>query len=153
MEDPRVDEGDEESGAGELSSSIHDLSIVASKISPSFASYNVDELFENSVLALYEMKATLEGDDGDSTANNGALSPNTSRVSAAFDYDDDDNMEEEEGALGNVLKSLKDEIDASNASFQAGLKAGLAQNDTAILEASSPLTSSKGARQRGSKRR
>eukprot|EP00519_Triparma_laevis_P015356 CAMPEP_0182491142 /NCGR_PEP_ID=MMETSP1321-20130603/722_1 /TAXON_ID=91990 /ORGANISM="Bolidomonas sp., Strain RCC1657" /LENGTH=824 /DNA_ID=CAMNT_0024693401 /DNA_START=93 /DNA_END=2564 /DNA_ORIENTATION=- len=143
MEDPRVDEGDEESGADELSNSIHDLSIVASKISPSFASYNVDELFENSVLALNEMKATLEGDDGDSIANNGALSPNTSRVSAAFDYDDDDNMEEEEGALGNVLKSLKDEIDASNASFQAGLKAGLAQNDTAILEASSPLTSSK----------
>ncbi|GMH50272.1 hypothetical protein TL16_g00729 [Triparma laevis f. inornata] len=147
-------------GPDDLSNSLVDLSTLATTISPSFTSYNVDELFENSITALDSLNLELNGDDNDYYYSTG--SPNASGVGVKFeefegaasdDASDDDNMEEEEGALGSVLKNLKDEIDASNASFRSGLKAGRSKNDaddstssinsTLILSTSSPLNSIK----------
>lgn len=104
-------------GPDDLSNSLADLSTLATTISPSFTSYNVDELFENSITALDSLNLELNGDDNDYDYSTG--SPNASGVGVKFeefedaasdDASDDDNMEEEEGALGSVLKNLKDEV-------------------------------------------
>ena len=134
------------------------LDNLASKLSPSFSLYNVDELFlddgdvgdeaciSNVDISRFESEAgkKLKGSCGSALP-----------IPANVAFDDDDDMDDEEKNLSDVEKRIQDEINASNTSFRIAMMSAASTptktptkeppanpNSSTIINLSSPMTPS-----------